>query len=257
MEFIDTHCHLFAAEFENDRSKVIEAAIKSSVNTMLLPNIDLETLPSLLDVCLAFPHNCYPMIGLHPTSVKEDYQNQLNGLKKQIHAQKFIAIGEIGIDLYWDKTHLHEQIDAFVQQIQIADTLRLPLVIHCRDSHDEIMKVLYQQKREKPFNGIFHCFTGITEQAQEIIDLGFHLGIGGVVTFKNTTLHEVIRNIPLEKIVLETDSPYLAPVPYRGKRNESAYIPIIAEQIAKLKNISIESVAEITTNTAKKIFNLN
>ena len=257
MEFIDTHCHLFAAEFENDRSKVIEAAINSCVNTMLLPNIDLETLPSLLDVCVKFPNNCYPMIGLHPTSVKEDYLNQLNGLKEQLHAHKFIAIGEIGIDLYWDKTHLKAQRDAFVQQIEMADLMELPIVIHSRESHDEIIKVLHQQKRKDSFSGIFHCFTGTTEQAKEITDLGFHLGIGGVVTFKNTTLHEVIRNISLENIVLETDSPYLAPVPYRGKRNESSYIPIIAEQIAKIKNISIETVAEITTNTAKKIFNLN
>lgn len=256
MEFIDSHTHLYLPEFDNDRATVIENSIKSGIKIMLLPNIDSGTITSMLEVCKTYPENCFPMIGLHPTSIQEDYLDQLKSISDQLRQNPFIAIGEVGLDLHWDKTFLLQQKDAFVRQIELSRNYQLPLVIHCREAFTEIIDILKEVRNQELYIGVFHCFSGTVEEAKQIISLGFKLGIGGVVTFKKTTLHEVVQNISLSEFILETDAPYLAPVPYRGKRNESAYIPLIAEKIAELKNIPVEEVARVTTETAKSLFKL-
>lgn len=255
MQFIDTHTHLFLPEFDIDRNQVIDNAIQNNVDTMLLPNVDIQTIIGLLELCRQYPENCFPMIGLHPTSVKNDYKRDLKEIENLITKEKFIAIGEIGIDLYWDKTYLFQQQEAFIYQINLAKENKLPIVIHARDSFNEIFAIIKEQI-DTNLSGVFHAFTGDLNQAKQIIDWGFKIGIGGIVTFKNSGLDKIVEQIDLNHIVLETDSPYLPPVPYRGKRNESAYIIKVAEKIAELKNCSIEEVAEITTHNAKKLFNL-
>ena len=256
MEFIDTHAHLFLPEFDEDRSLVVERAIDKRISRILLPNIDKHSIEPMLALCNAYPDYCYPMIGLHPTSVKDDFSDHLFEIEKYLTSHIFVAIGEVGIDLYWDKTYLPQQQEAFIYQIELARKHSLPLIIHSRDSFVEILEILHKHREGKPYSGIFHSFSGTKEQAKEIIDLGFKIGINGVVTFKNTTLGEVIKEISLEDIVLETDAPYLTPVPHRGKRNESAYIPYIAGKIAEMKGITIEEVAKVTTLVAKKLFKL-
>jgi TatD DNase family protein len=251
--FIDTHTHLYSEEFNEDRTAIINKAISNSVTKLYLPNIDSNSIDGMLQLEKEFPDNCFAMMGLHPCSVKENYLEELIIVKKWLDKRKFIAIGEIGIDLYWDKTFITEQEIAFKKQIDWALEYNYSIVIHCRNAFDEIFTIL--QSYSKLPKGIFHCFSGDVEQAQKILALkNFKLGIGGVVTFKNSGLDKVVETISIEDIVLETDSPYLAPMPYRGKRNESSYIPLIAKKVAELKNISIEEVENITTKNANFIF---
>jgi TatD DNase family protein len=253
MIFTDTHTHLYLNAFDEDRSEVVQNAIDQNIKYMLLPNIDSASVSGMFELCTDFPKNCFPMMGLHPTSVKENYKDELKNVEEWLEKKKFIAVGEIGIDLYWDKTFKREQEEAFRYQIDLALKHDLPFVIHSRESFDEIFAVLYDY-RESGLKGVFHCFTGTLDQAQKAIDLGFFLGIGGVVTFKNSGLDSVVKEIDLKNIMLETDSPFLAPMPFRGKRNESAYIHLIARKIAEIKNMDLSIVAEITTNNAKNLF---
>lgn len=254
MLFTDTHTHTYLSEFDTDRKEVVVNAIQTGITKSFLPNIDTGSIPSLFKLCNQFPENCFPMMGLHPCSVKETYQRELRVVEHWLKREKIYAVGEIGIDLHWDKTYLAQQKDAFERQIVLAKKHTLPIVIHTRNSFTEVFEIVKQQNT-KSLKGIFHCFSGNIEEAKQIISLrNFKMGIGGVVTFKNSGLDKVVKEIDLKHLVLETDAPYLAPVPYRGKRNESKYLILIAQKIAELKNISIEKVAEATTNNAKEIF---
>ena len=255
MFFVDTHTHLYLEEFDADRHEMIQRAFDNNVNYMLLPNIDSFSIKGMMNLCEHYPKNCFPMMGLHPTSVKENYKEELKKMEEQFSIRDFTAVGEIGIDLYWDKTFKKQQEEAFRFQIDLALEKKLPIVIHSRESFDDIFSIL-EDYRNSGFTGVFHCFTGNDEQADKIIGLGFKLGIGGVVTFKNSGLDKAIANIDLSHLILETDAPYLTPTPYRGKRNESAYIPLIAEKIAQIKNTSLENVAKTTTKNAIELFNL-
>lgn len=251
--FIDTHTHLYSDEFDADRYERINDALSKSVTKLYLPNIDSTSIEGMLQLEIHFPEHCFPMMGLHPCSVKGNYKEELDIVKKWLDLRRFSAIGEIGIDLYWDKTFIKEQELAFREQIFWALKYNYTIVIHCRNAFDEIFSIL--QSYEKLPKGIFHCFSGDIIQAQKILSLGnFKLGIGGVVTFKNSGLDKVVEQLHLTDLVLETDAPYLAPVPFRGKRNESAYIPIIAQKIAEIKNITIEEVASVTSKNALEIF---
>lgn len=253
MTFTDTHTHLYSEQFNSDRTAMIEAAIAKGVRTFYLPNIDHESIEGMLQLEEQFPGQCLPMMGLHPCSVNADYQRELELVRQWLDKRRFTAIGEIGIDLYWDKTFIKEQEIAFRQQIDWALEFGYTISIHCRSAFDEIYAIL--KSYPKLPKSIFHCFSGTTGQANLIIALGhFKLGIGGVVTFKNSGLDKVVEDIGLEHLVLETDAPYLAPVPHRGKRNESAYIPLIAEKIASIKGISLEEVASVTSQNALDIF---
>ena len=252
MTFTDTHTHLYYETDTENRKLLMERCFSNDVTRLFLPNVDLETVPLVAGLTNAYPDNCFPMLGLHPCNVKEDYLNELQSLKN-IDLPSIVAIGEIGIDLHWDKTTLVFQQDAFIKQIRWAKELDLPIVIHCREAFDEVYEILVAEKDIK-LRGIFHCFSGTLEQAQRIIALGFYLGIGGVVTYKNAGLDKILVDIDIENIVLETDSPYLTPVPYRGKSNESSYLPYIAARVAMIKNLRIDEVAELTTKNSKLIF---
>jgi len=254
MILTDTHTHLYSEQFNDDIDTVISNCISKGVSRLFLPNIDSTSIDGMLKLGKKFPDNCFPMMGLHPTSVKDNYKEELALVEHWMEKQKFCAVGEIGIDLYWDKTHLKEQQEAFRFQIELAKKYDLPFVIHCRDAFDEIFEILNELNDDK-MRGIFHCFTGTIEQANHIINYGdFKIGIGGVVTFKNSGLDKVVEQLDLEHLVLETDSPYLAPTPFRGKRNESTYLYNIAEKVADIYNISIEEVARITTENSKQVF---
>jgi TatD DNase family protein len=254
MHLIDTHAHLYLSSFKNDIDKVIERAINNGIIKMFLPNIDSGTIKSMNKIAADYKEYCYPMIGLHPTSVKEDFEKELKIIENELVSGEYIAVGETGIDLYRDKTYINEQIIAFERQIRFAREFNLPLVIHARDSFDELFTTL-KKYRNSGLKGVFHAFTGTVDQADYIInELNFKLGIGGIVTFKNSGLEKIVKEIDLENIVLETDSPFLAPVPYRGKRNESSYLIFIAEKISQIKNINLVKVAEITTQNAHSIF---
>jgi TatD DNase family protein len=255
MFLIDTHTHLYLEEFDSDRREMVERAIQAGVEKMLLPNIDSSSIQGMLELCDAFPENCLPMIGLHPTSVKDNFEEELKLVDEFIEKQKFYAIGETGIDLYWDKSHQKEQNLAFIHQINLAKKYKLPIVIHSRNSFNELFEVLEAQTGPD-LTGVFHCFSGNLDQAEKIISLGFMLGIGGVITFKNSGLEKVVDELNLDHIVLETDAPFLAPVPFRGKRNESAYIRIVVEKIAEIKNMTLDAVAEITTANAYQLFKI-
>jgi TatD DNase family protein len=255
MQFIDTHTHLYLPEFDTDRDEVVSRAVGNGIVKMLLPNIDLQSVDQMLSAVNRYPGICFPMTGLHPTSVKSDYLIQLDKLEKLFDKQKFIAIGEIGIDLYWDKTLLQEQIISFRKQIAFAYDNSLPVVIHSRDAFPEVFSVLDEFKG-KALKGVFHAFTGTPEDAEKAINLGFKLGIGGIVTFKNSGLDLIVRETGPENLILETDSPYLAPVPYRGKRNESAYINIINRKLADIFGIKEEEMASITYSNSVSLFNL-
>ena len=257
MKLIDTHTHLFAKEFDNDINDVIQNAINMGVEKMLLPNIDSTTTESMINLCQKFPVNCYPMIGLHPCSVQRDnVEKEIEHIQDELKRNKFVAIGEIGIDLYWDKTTLDVQKEAFETQIKIAKDNNLPIVIHTRNSFNEAYEIV-EKLNDKNLSGVFHCFSGTLDDAKKIIDLeSFYLGIGGVVTFKNGGIDKIINQISLEHLVLETDAPYLTPVPNRGKRNESKYILDIAKKLAEIYNISIDEIAKITTHNANKLFKL-
>lgn len=255
MRLIDTHTHLFLPEFDTDIDQVINNAKKNGVEKVILPNVDSSTTERLQNLVDTYPDFCLPLMGLHPTSVKENFKQELQTVEKSILQKKMYGIGEIGIDLYWDKTFLKEQKQAFRYQINLAKEHHLPIVIHARDSFDEIFEIM-NEMHDPNLKGIFHAFTGNENHAKQIVDWGFYVGIGGIVTFKNSGLDKVVNNIDINHIVLETDSPYLAPVPYRGKRNETAYIRLIAEKIAQVKNMSIEEVAETTTQNAIRVFNI-
>ena len=255
MNYIDTHAHLYLDAFNNDINKVIERSLESGVNKILLPNIDYNSINNMNSLSKKFPNECFSMIGLHPTSVKENNKEEFQAIKKEINLnyEKYIAIGEIGIDLHWDKTFFKEQQQIFKTQLEIAKELNFPVSIHTRDSFEETIKIV---EEVKDITGVFHCFSETIENAKRCIDLGFVIGIGGVITFKNSNLPEVVKEVLLENIILETDAPFLAPMPYRGKRNESSYITIIAEKIAEIREIDINKVAKTTTDTAKNLFNL-
>ena len=255
MQFIDTHTHLYLPEFDTDRDEVVSRAIGSGISKMLLPNIDLQSVDLMLSAVNRYPGICYPMTGLHPTSVKSDYLSQLDNLEKLVAHHKFIAIGEIGIDLYWDKTFLKEQMISFRRQIAFAFDNGLPVVIHSRDAFPEVFSVLDEFKG-KALKGVFHAFTGTLLDAERAIDMGFKLGIGGIVTFKNSGLDKIVSEIGPDNLILETDSPYLAPVPYRGKRNESSYICIINRKLADIFGIKEEEIASIAYSNSVSLFNL-
>lgn len=255
MNLIDTHTHLFSSQFDEDRNAVVQKAIDNGVSKMLLPNISSETIEAMHQLCQDFPKHCYPMMGLHPCDVKDDYLKELEIVKAQLDKGKYVAVGEIGIDLYWDKSTLNIQKKAFRQQLIWAKEYDLPVAIHIRESFDEIFEVIEEVNDEK-LRGVFHCFTGTKEQGLRAIDMGFMLGIGGVVTFKNSGLDQTLSGLPLAQLILETDSPYLAPTPHRGQRNESAFIPLMAQKLADIYEMDIEEVARITTQNAKTLFKL-
>lgn len=251
----DTHTHIYYHYDTDTLKEQIDRCLAANIDRLFLPNVDTDSITAVLNTVAKYPDNCFPMLGLHPCSVKENYKQELQIIEKTISENKIYAIGEIGIDLYWDKSTLEWQKDAFITQIKWAKELGLPIDIHCREAFDEIFEILEKLNDEKLF-GIFHCFTGTIEQAHRAINLGFKLGIGGVVTFKKAGLDNVVRELQLKDIVLETDSPYLAPSPFRGKENESSYLYYIAEKIADLHNISISKLAEITTQNSKDIFGI-
>lgn len=254
MILTDTHTHLYSSQFDEDRTNVINSSIEQGISRLFLPNIDSSSIEGMLALEKEFPNNCYAMMGLHPCSVKENYKEELALAEEWLNKRDFCAIGEIGIDLYWDKSTLAIQQEAFRTQIMWAKERNLPFVIHCRDAFDEIFEIMDELNDDK-MCGIFHCFTGNLEQANHIINYGgFKLGIGGVVTFKNGGLDKVVEQIDLKNLVLETDSPYLAPVPYRGKRNESSYLLNIAEKISEIHQVSLEEVAKITTVNSEEVF---
>lgn len=254
MILTDTHTHLYSKDFDTDRAELIETAIKNGIKRFFLPNVDSESIPGMFQVEKQFPDNCFAMMGLHPCSVNATYQDELQVVKHWLSKRKFIGIGEIGIDLYWDKTFLVQQQDAFRTQIQLAKEYNLPYVIHARDSFNEVMEIVSEFKNDA-IKAIFHCFSGNVQQAEEVIAAGnFKLGIGGVVTFKNSGLDKVVGAIDLKHLVLETDAPYLAPMPHRGKRNEPDYLMLTAKKIAEIKNISVEEVAAVTTQNSIEVF---
>lgn len=249
----DTHTHLYSEQFDEDRGYMIKRAKEIGVSRFFIPAIDSSYIERMMDLEKSYPNDVHLMMGLHPTSVKEDFQNELAIVKEWIDKRNFVAIGEIGIDLYWDKTFLPQQQEAFRTQIQWAKEKKLPIVIHCRDAFDEIFNVLETEKGDDLF-GIFHCFTGTLEQAHKAISYNMKLGIGGVVTFKNGKIDQFLDQIDVKHIVVETDSPYLAPAPYRGKRNESAYISQVVTKLADIYGLSFDEISEITTQNSKEVF---
>lgn len=256
MNLIDTHTHLYLPEFDHDRDEVVARAVKEGVIAMLLPNIDSKSFPAMLDTVNRYGGICKPMAGLHPTSVKENFEEELSFITEAARSGSFVAIGEIGIDLYWDKTYFNEQITAFRKQLDLALLLKLPVVIHARESFGPIFEVL-SDYRGTTLKGVFHAFTGGAKELQNALDMGFMIGIGGIVTFKNSNLPEVIAAAGINNIVLETDSPYLSPVPHRGQRNESSYLPFINYRLSTIFGISREMAATNTTANAMKLFDLN
>ena len=257
MNFIDTHTHLFASEFKDDIDIVVKNAINSGVSKMLLPNIDSSTTNNMLQLCNKYPQHCFPMIGLHPCSVKKDnIDKEILHVEEMLNKNKFIAIGEIGLDLYWDKSTLSYQKVAFESQIKLAKKYQLPIVIHVRDSFNEAIEIVEKLNNEN-LSGVFHCFTGNIEEAERIINLqNFYLGIGGVVTFKNGGINKIINQISLDNIILETDSPYLTPTPFRGKRNESKYLVNIAQKMSEIYEIDINEIANKTSSNAINLFKI-
>jgi TatD DNase family protein len=252
---IDTHAHLYLPEFDEDRDRIIDSALHNGVEKILMPNIDSSSVTKMNALADKYPAVCFSMMGLHPTSVKENFQEELAFITNEIKTRKYIGIGETGIDLYWDKSYIKEQCAAFTMQIELALIYGLPVIIHARESLNEILEILEGYKN-KGLKGIFHAFTGTIEHAQIITDMDMKLGIGGILTYRNSDLPSIIAAIDLHHFVLETDSPYLAPVPMRGKRNESSYIRYIAASIANIKGVQTDQVADVTTATAMKLFGL-
>lgn len=256
MIFADTHTHLYLEEFDQDRREVMEKASGAGVKYMMLPNIDSTSISTMLALADEFPGNCFPMMGLHPTSVKENFRDELAIVEEQLQERKFYGIGECGIDLYWDKTFAKEQEYVFRHHIELALSYNLPLIVHIRESFNEVIRIL-RDVNKPDLRGIFHCFSGSPEQAKQATGLGFSLGLGGVITFKNNRMQETLKHVDLKHLVLETDAPFLAPMPYRGKRNDPSYIPLIAEKVAEIKGISVEEVARNTTENARELFRLD
>ncbi|MDD3281252.1 MAG: TatD family hydrolase [Bacteroidales bacterium] len=255
MEFIDTHTHFYLEHFDSDREEVMNKCLQSGVKKMLLPNIDRHSIEPMLKTCKQYPLHCYPMLGLHPSDVKENYQEELNAILQQFNKHTFIAVGEVGMDLYWDRTFIREQEKVLCQQIDFALRFDLPLVIHSRKSFAEILAILNEYSKHS-LKGVFHCFSGDINQAKKVIEKGFYLGIGGTITYKNSGIQHVVKEIPLNHLLLETDAPFLPPVPHRGKRNQSSYIPIIASHIAEIKEITLQEVAATTTKNASILFKM-
>ena len=257
MKFIDTHSHLYSRQFDDDRTQVVNNAIANGVSTILLPNISSKYTKGMLALCAEFPNNCYPMMGLHPCDVSEEnYKHEIAHVEAELETGKYTAVGEIGLDLHWDKSTLKIQKKAFIHQVKLAKKHKLPIAIHVRESFAEAIELI-EKLNDENLRGVFHCFTGNIDDAQRVINLGgFYLGIGGVLTFKNSGLDKTISEVDLQHLILETDAPYLAPTPFRGKRNESKYIINIAEKLADVQKINIKEVAEITTENAKKLFGL-
>lgn len=253
MSWIDTHAHLYGEDFSVDRTAVVERALAAGVSRLYLPNIDSSSIEGMLALEEQYPENCFPMIGVHPCYINENVEQELAVVREWLAKRPFKAIGEIGLDFYWDTTYREQQYRAFRSQLELAREYQLPVAIHSRESTRECIDEV-KALQDGRLSGVFHCFSGTLEEAKEIIDLGFYLGIGGVVTFKKSGLDKIVEQIDMQYMVLETDAPYLAPVPYRGKRNESAYIPLIGEKIADVKNLKIADVAAITTNNALKLF---
>lgn len=252
---IDTHTHIYDEAFDEDRNEVIENALSKGITTVILPNVDTSTIDSIMDMTATYPDFCKPAFGLHPTEVKEDYKAQLQQIECIIRQARPVAIGEIGLDFYWDSTYKEQQIKAFEKQLDLAIELKLPVIIHVRKAYTEAIAIV-SYYIEKGLKGVFHCFGGGVQEAKKIVEFGFYLGIGGVVTFKNSKLDEIISTIGLEHILLETDAPYLAPVPFRGKRNEPAYVSLVCEKLATVFSVPYDKIDEITTNNAVKLFNL-
>ena len=254
--YVDTHCHLYDEAFDADRDEAVHRALDAGVTTMLLPDIDSTSTPSLDALWQQYPTVFHAMVGLHPTSVKEDYEQELAKIHDRLlHIQSFIAVGEIGMDLYWDRTYEMQQREALKTQMLWAEEAQLPVCLHIRKAHNEVFGLLRDLGRGS-YSGVMHCFGGSVQEALHAVEMGFHLGIGGVVTFKNATMAEVVKAVPLERLLLETDAPYLSPVPHRGQRNESSYIPLIAQRIAELRGISVDEVADVTTASAKALFRI-
>ena len=256
MQLIDSHTHLYLPEFNDDREEVVRRALDVGITGLLLPNIDKDSYKPMLKMVDNYPGICYAMTGIHPTYIKDDYREQLETMEKSLSKNAFVAIGEIGIDLYWDKTYIKEQEIAFREQLAIAGNMNLPVVIHTRNSLKETLRIIDEQKSEG-LKGVFHAFTGTVNEAEEIISRGFMIGIGGILTFKNSGLDKTIQQVDLQNIILETDSPYLAPVPKRGKRNESSYLRFTAEYLAGIKGLSPEETARQTSSNCRKLFNLD
>lgn len=255
MILTDTHTHLYSSQFQDDRAEVIQRAIDVGVSRFFIPAIDSTYTHRMYDLEAQFPQNVFLMMGLHPCYVKENYLEELAKVEAEFAKRKFCAVGEVGIDMYWDKTTLKNQQYAFRHQIQLAKKHQLGINIHCRDAFDEVFEVLESEKAPDLF-GIFHCFSGDLAQAKKAIDLGMKLGIGGVATFKNGKIDQFLNEIDLKHIVLETDSPYLAPAPHRGKRNESSYTVLVAQKLAEIYNVSVEEIARITTENSKEVFGI-
>lgn len=255
MILTDTHTHIYYETDLEKQKEQLSRCLENHISRLFLPNVDSKSIAMVLRLASNYPENCFAMLGLHPCDVKENYEEELILIASAIASNKIYAIGEIGIDLYWDKSFLQQQQDAFNRQIEQAKSLDLPIVIHCREAFDEVFEILDQQNDDK-LRGIFHCFTGDLQQANRAIDLGFYLGIGGVVTYKKASLDKVVEQLDLNNLVLETDSPYLAPVPHRGKPNESSYLIHIAQKVADLKQTSLQQVAEITTANSHKVFGI-
>lgn len=255
--FIDTHTHLFVDAFNDDRKTVVQRAIDAGVEKMLLPNIDVESIESMHQLAKEFPNNCFPMMGLHPCSVKENWEEELEVIRKNLFEHSYVAVGEIGMDLYWDKNFIEQQAEALKMQVNWAKELNLPIVIHARDAFDEIFEVIDELNDER-LTGVFHCFTGSVEQANRVVDYGgFKLGIGGVLTYKKAALDSVLENVDMNHLILETDSPYLPPVPFRGKRNESSYLLHIAEKLTNVYGVPLKQIEEVTSKNAIDLFKLN
>lgn len=255
MHFIDTHAHVYATELTSDLDLIMKNAVSVGINKIMMPAIDSATLDAMLQVEIQFPDHCIAMMGLHPCYVKENYKAELKLVEEWIGKRKFIAIGEIGLDFYWDKTFTKEQYFVFETQMQWALDLQLPIAIHTRNAMGETIEAV-KPFAKKGLRGVFHCFSGSKESAEQIIGMGFHLGLGGVLTYKNAGVAEAVKDIPMEYLVLETDAPYLAPVPYRGKTNEPAYMIEVAKKLAEIKSLPLHDIAAITTSNAKKLFRL-
>ncbi len=256
MQLIDTHAHIYAEEFNSDRNEMLQRCFENGVSKIFMPNIDSSSIESMLNLADEFSDQCFPMMGLHPCSVKENIEMELKTFDDWMMNRNFFAIGETGLDFHWDKTFVEQQKISLHYHAKLAKKNKLPIVLHTRESFEDTAKIIEDEKDEN-LRGVFHCFSGSIEQAQRVINLGFYMGIGGVVTYKNSGLDKLLPQIDLKHIVLETDSPYLAPVPFRGKRNESSYLTIIAQRIAEIKNISVAEVARITTENAMNLFGIS
>ncbi len=253
--FVDTHAHLYLKQFDSDIDSVIDHALNMNVKKIFLPNIDSSTTDAMMQLSEKFPDVCFPMIGLHPCSVKEDLSEQLDHINLMLSKAKYYGIGETGIDLYWDKSTYKQQIESFEVQVELAKKHDLPVIIHSRDALDETIEVI-SRNQDGSLKGIFHCFNGTVDQCRRVAELNFMMGLGGVITYKNAKLDDMVRYMPEEFMVLETDAPYLSPVPHRGKRNESSYIPLVASKVSEIRGESLKSIMNYTTNNAKKLFAL-